>query len=262
MSKLITRGLVLPSMLLALAAAGLSCACNQWVQGYSRYGVPITRLHYVCRDLLSSGEVVRAVGQPPTDSAQVDADAGAVRQADAGAPAGSAQRKRAEGQEHLTIEVCNGVPGSWFTVQRFPATSNLLYCAFDDAWVVAHKAKVFHFRQRPDGTKENSSYPSGHATEAAVLGGLLAALDPQHAKLADEMRTELAQNRLILKKHYPTDLEAGDRLGKWLLTKMSQSRAFKRDFAAAAEELKPYTGASNAPGPKDQDQYGNRVNNR
>src|SRR5436190_617512 len=95
------------------------------------------------------------------------------------------------------------VYGSWwtpegrgFSVARFPMTSNLLQRAFDDAWVGAHKAKVLYFRQRPDGTKENSSYPSGHAVEGQVLACVMSALDPKHAQEAERLGREIADNRL------------------------------------------------------------------
>jgi len=222
----------------AIVSLSTSCTSNR-VEAVSTQSQPITSLYYLPKDLMTSEEFKRVVGTPPTDPAQLEKDREAVQQAQEDAPAGSQQRARAQDQERLKVMVCNGTLGPWFRVESFPATSNLLQKAFDDSWVVAHKAKDLHYRRRPDGTTQTSSYPSGHATEGSVLAGLLKSLDPKHAAEADKLEQEICRNRLILKKHYPTDLQAGNRLGAWLLKDMAPSEAFKRDFAAASRELKP-----------------------
>ena len=222
------------------AIVSLSTSCTSpRVEAVSKQSQPTTTLYYLPDDLMTSEEFRRVVGTPPTDLAQLEKDRAAVQSAQDEAPAGSKQRARAQEQEQLTVAVCNGTLGPWFRVESLPATSNLLQKAFDDAWVVAHKAKDLHYRRRPDGTTKNSSYPSGHATEGSVLAGLLKTLDPKHAAAADKLEQEICRNRLILKKHYPTDLQAGNRLGAWLLQEMAPSGSFKRDFADAAQELKP-----------------------
>jgi membrane-associated phospholipid phosphatase len=215
----------------------LSSCCSQRVTGISQYGVPIKKLNYLCNDLLLSPEFTIAVGCPPTNRDVVLQDAEAVSRASQNAPAGSLERLRAEEQEHLTVAVFDGALGVKFKAASFPITSNLLQNVFDDAWVVAHKAKKLHYRLRPDGTTENSSFPSGHATEASVLGGVLVELSTQHRAQIEKMAKGIEQNRLILKKHYPTDLEAGDKLGSWLLVQFWKSKSFRRDFAASRQEL-------------------------
>lgn len=218
----------------------LSGCHTHYITGYEKYGEPIKVLHYISKGVLYSGEFTNAVGLPPADTTTLQEDDEGLKRTAKGAAAGSPQYLRANSQEHLTIDVFNGSLGPWFQIRNLPMTSNLLQRAFDDTWVTAHRAKDLHFRQRPEPTIKNSSYPSVHATEGMVLATVLLWLDPKCAAQAEALGEEIGTNRLILQKHYPSDVKAGQRLGCWLVQRMRQSQRFCKDFAAAQRELKPY----------------------
>jgi len=74
--------------------------------------------------------------------------------------------------------------------------------------------------------------------EGRVLATILLWLDPNRAAQAEKLAEEIGTDRLILQKHYPSDVKAGQRLGCWLLERMRQSKRFRKDFAAAQRELK------------------------
>ncbi len=211
-----------------------SCTC-QTIQGVEKYGQSITKVHYISPQLLSSEEFRAAVGVPLTNS--IAEEWKAVIKAKSEAPSSSPQHQRASDQEQLTIAIFNGVLGHWFKLDQLPATSNLLSCAFDDTWVVAHKAKAFHYKARPVEIPGNSSYPSAHAMEGEVISGILNTLDATHTNEVVKLGKEIGENRLILQRHFPSDIQAGRTLGDWLLKKMAESKAFQSDLAAAQREI-------------------------
>ena len=73
----------------------------------------------------------------------------------------------------------------------------------------------------------HASYPSGHATQATLLSGLLTLvmpaavttpLAPSGQSLLDRLAERVARNREVLGLHYPSDSVAGRRLAAQILT--------------------------------------------
>jgi acid phosphatase (class A) len=201
---------------------------------------PVHALYYISNSLLSSADFTNAVGLPPTNDLILKEDAEAVKQAAGNAPPGSRAYLHASTQEALSVNVVNGVLGPWFQIQTFPVTSNLLQNAFEDTWLAAHRAKDIHFRHRPDPLIPTSSYPSAHAAEGAVLAAILLQLDPQCQPALDTLTKDIGRNRLILQKHYPSDVKAGQALGTWLADKIQQSEKFRNELEVARQELAPH----------------------
>lgn len=60
------------------------------------------------------------------------------------------------------------------------------------------------------------SYPSGHATQVAVIAEILARIAPKSSARLRELANQVAVNREVAGLHYPSDTVAGFALGKWL----------------------------------------------
>jgi hypothetical protein len=60
----------------------------------------------------------------------------------------------------------------------------------------------------------HASYPSGHATQSAVIGALMAELAPKEAKRLTALAVQVGRNREIAGLHYPSDTNAGFKLGR------------------------------------------------
>lgn len=58
------------------------------------------------------------------------------------------------------------------------------------------------------------SYPSGHATLAALWGRVLGALDPADREALRERGAQIGNDRALAGVHWPSDVEAGQRLGE------------------------------------------------
>ncbi|WP_408096583.1 phosphatase PAP2 family protein [Peredibacter sp. HCB2-198] len=88
-----------------------------------------------------------------------------------------------------------------------------------------------HRDLKPCIKKETSeSYPSGHATVARVFARLLAHRFPKRAEAFINAANQAALNRVIGGVHYPSDINAGIKLGDYLASKMIRdNRRNRRD---------------------------------
>ena len=88
------------------------------------------------------------------------------------------------------------------------------------------------------GDKEPSAgYPSGHSTRGTVYSLLLAEMFPDKR---DELLTygrDMGWRRVILGKHYPTDIYAGRVLGQAIVHQLHANPEFEHDFSDAKKEV-------------------------
>tara|TARA_R110000782_G_C14791871_1_gene411016 strand:- start:1251 stop:1928 length:678 start_codon:yes stop_codon:yes gene_type:complete len=104
-----------------------------------------------------------------------------------------------------------------------------IYEIVDDIASIVMKAKYKFNRPRPEqlaefhnveikpreGKSANSpSYPSGHSAQATFLARMLGDQNPKHRVGLMEIGEEIGINRLKGNFHYPSDHEAGVKLGK------------------------------------------------
>ena len=61
-----------------------------------------------------------------------------------------------------------------------------------------------------------SAYPSGHATQSVVIATLMSEVAPDAAKRLQALATQIGRNREIAGLHYPSDTNAGFKLGREL----------------------------------------------
>lgn len=132
-----------------------------------------------------------------------------------------------------------------------PNLNRLMQRLFDDSDAAAELVKARGFRARPVGDdaerrpcqrvseagRESASYPSGSSTVATVYGEAFAALEPQRATEVRRIAHEMGLSRLVCAMHYPSDVAAGEALGKTVFDAAAATPGFDADLAAARAEL-------------------------
>lgn len=132
-----------------------------------------------------------------------------------------------------------------------PHLNRLMQRLFDDSDAAAELVKARGFRARPigddpkrrpcqrvsDAGRKSASYPSGSSTVATVYGEAFAALEPQRAAEARRIAREMGLSRLVCGMHYPSDVAAGEVLGRAVFDAAAAMPGFGADLAAARTEL-------------------------
>ncbi len=89
----------------------------------------------------------------------------------------------------------------------------------------------------PGGRPEGTSFPSAHAATAALYATLLSEAVPELGDKFEERVKSYGESRLVCGFHYPTDLEAGDKIGRTVAKALLAEKAFKIRF----DETRPET---------------------
>lgn len=79
------------------------------------------------------------------------------------------------------------------------------------------------FHEQPLDTAKTPSYPSGHSTQAYLIGKYLAAIYPKHSNNLMKLADDISNSRLIAKVHFPSDSKFGIQLGLALFNQLDQS---------------------------------------
>lgn len=87
---------------------------------------------------------------------------------------------------------------------------------------------------RPDGT----SFPAAHAATAALYATLLSEAVPEFADKFEERVKSYDESRLVCGFHYPTDLEAGDKIGRVVAKVLLADRTFRVRFDETLPEIR------------------------
>lgn len=91
---------------------------------------------------------------------------------------------------------------------------------------------------RPEGT----SFPSGHAATAALYAELLKTAAPELGDKLEERVKSYDESRLICGFHYPSDLVAGDKVGRAVAKALLADHAFKVRFDETVPEIRTAFG--------------------
>jgi acid phosphatase (class A) len=75
------------------------------------------------------------------------------------------------------------------------------------------------------------SYPSYHSARCAVFRRTLDHLDPAHARLFERISREVEKDRVFAGEHFPTDIDAGSRLGHAIFEALEKDPTFRADLA-------------------------------
>ncbi len=199
--------------------------------------------HYLPPASVSLSSLLPNPPAPGSPENQADIQADLARQ-QARTPA---EITRAQSEEELTPAAFSNLFGPWFTPEKLPLTFALLNNASDDAHSIAASAK--HLWQRPPPPLQDPalhpivtlpktfSYPSFHATRGALWAAILAQLAPDLRDPILARGAQIGEDRIIAGVHFPTDVAAGQRLGRYLAQRLLKNPAFQHDLALARAEF-------------------------
>jgi acid phosphatase (class A) len=206
-------------------------------------------LHYLAADSASAASVLAP--PPLPDSAEQAADLNEVR---AVYHAATPQDKAvAAGWKKFDAYTFTPAIGAFFVSSNLPMTTAFFDRVQKDAETVTDQGKDCFKRPRPyrvdpslaNGKLEKSfSYPSGHSTESMVLALVLADLFPAHRDAIVAEARSIGWHRVMIARHYPTDIYAGRVLAKAIVRQMKASPDFQKDFAAARVEIRAAEAAA------------------
>ncbi len=181
---------------------------------------------------------------PAAGSEEEAADLAAVRAVFKGRSA--AEEARAFRHASLAFSIFAPAIGPEFRLHKLPKTRALLHEVKKEIGRPIDVPKDYWKRRRPFqmdprlslGYREPSfSYPSGHSTRGTVYSLVLAELFPAHKEAILQTGRDIGWDRVLIAKHFITDVFAGRVLGKAIFQDLMESPAFKRDLAAAKEEI-------------------------
>ena len=181
---------------------------------------------------------------PATNSSEYAADLASVRAVfHARTPA---KELRAETDASLSIFNFAPAIGDFFNGENFPKVEALFETVQTNISETINLPKEHWNRLRPyqvDSTlkfgkpEKNASYPSGHSTRGTVQALVLAELFPAQREAILEIGRNIGWDRVLLGKHFPTDVFAGRVLGQAIARELMKSPAFQRDLAEAKAEV-------------------------
>jgi acid phosphatase (class A) len=97
-------------------------------------------------------------------------------------------------------------------------------------------------REKADLERNNTSYPSGHATFGMACALLLAAAVPEKRVELFARARQYGESRLILGAHYPSDVAAGQQAAQLGTALVMQNTSFERQFVPLEAELRQALG--------------------
>jgi membrane-associated phospholipid phosphatase len=138
------------------------------------------------------------------------------------------------------------VLGDKFTEPPLPITAKLLKDVESDIKAFTKLAKAKWDRQRPPAVdpriqpcvalETNASYPSAHAVRGVVWSRILAEMFPDKKDALLERGLLIGKDRYIAGIHFPSDVEAGQKLGDAIADKLLANPAFVTAMKEAKEE--------------------------
>jgi membrane-associated phospholipid phosphatase len=176
--------------------------------------------------------------------------------------AGPVLRYSAEADEDDSVWQFSDVMGPQFTPAGCPRIAAFMQRATADANRIKNRAKDYYSRRRPPTAteagetyadahlsateSEDWSYPSGHATRAALWACLLGEIDPSKAEPLLESGWFMCLSRIVRGVHFPSDITAGFILGQAIAKAIALSPDAAADLEAARAEWSAVSSMRNA----------------
>jgi acid phosphatase (class A) len=181
---------------------------------------------------------------PLPDSAEQAADMASARSVFRGRT--EAEKQRALMDSSLSFSLFAPAIGPDFDLTKLPKTKAMLEKTKKDIQGAIDLPKNRYQRKRPYqldesltlGKPEGSfSYPSGHSARGTVYAMLIADLFPDNKDAILAIGRNIGWDRVLIGKHFPTDVYAGRVLGGAIVRELKKSESFEHDFAEAKAEI-------------------------
>ena len=203
----------------------------------------------------ASLKITKILPPPPADEQSKHKDKTLLK--DAMAACTKKQVERASSVVSDNVFDYTQVLGPNFNSKQLPLTAALFSKIENDSKVAIQTAKNSFARDRPTTWKkmrdneknEIYSYPSGHTTRAFLWATLLKDLFPQQHKELMRQARQKAWNRVILGRHYPDDVYAGQLYGQYLAKQFLKNPKFQQEWAGVKNEVKNVPMEQNTPYP-------------
>jgi len=167
---------------------------------------------------------------------------------------------QAEAVAHQDIfSFAGDVLGPWFTAENLPRTQHIFAVITQESYAVAREVKRHWQRPRPYVRDEgiipiprrsrSTSYPSGHASDAATWAVILDAAFPDFVGSFEDAVRKTMWGRVLGGSHYPTDTQAGRDLGRFIGQLMLEHPNMRTALQTIRDETAPFLAAVGAAGP-------------
>jgi acid phosphatase (class A) len=182
---------------------------------------------------------------PSRGSAEEAADLASVRAVFNGRT--EAEKERATKDSGLAFSLFQPAVGPTFNLDKLPKTKVLLERVKKEIGPVIDVSKNHFKRLRPYqiddhlvlGPAEPSfSYPSGHSTRGTVYSLVIAELFPEKKDAVLEIGREIGWDRVLIGKHFPTDIYAGRVLGYAIVRELHSNTLFQHDLEQTMAEIR------------------------
>ena len=157
-----------------------------------------------------------------------------------------AEEARAIKDDSLSLWLFTPAIGPWFQPGKCPKTEALFRAVKKDIADAINAPKNHWKRLRPyeldatltfHGPENSYGYPSGHSTRGTVYAAVVAELFPEKKEAILAIGRDIGWDRVLIGKHFPTDIYAGRVLGKAVVRELLASPDFQHDLAEAKAEL-------------------------
>ncbi len=183
---------------------------------------------------------------PAPDSAQTAAELSELHRIEAARTPAELARAKADAADE-SVFLFQDVFGAGFTAAGLPRTAAFFARLQAEEEAQTDVAKRFWHRPRPglaDATlhpckvSHSASYPSGHATDAYLIGVVLASVVPEKRDAILDRAAGFARNRMVCGMHYASDIEAGRLAGTALAAVILAQPRLRADLQPVRRELK------------------------
>ena len=156
------------------------------------------------------------------------------------------EEARAFKDSSLSIFLFTSAVGPFFEAGKLPKTEALFQQVRKEIGEVIDTPKNHWKRRRPYemdehlncGRPEKSfGYPSGHSVRGTVQALLVAELFPEKKEAILAIGRDIGWDRVLIGKHFPTDIQAGRVLAQAIVRELLASPAFQHDLAEAKAEV-------------------------
>ncbi len=127
-----------------------------------------------------------------------------------------------------------------------PALFHLLDRVSDTAGGITGQAKEYWHTKRPYltdarikpliGEEHSPAYPSGHTSGTFTMARVLGMIFTEKRTAFMARAEEVAQHRVLVGLHFPTDVAGGKELGALIIGALTQNEQFQKDLEAAKQE--------------------------